>query len=907
MNHTQSTVTTIANYTNLSTFCRTSTIHGGVSIFCKSHLTSTCRIYCTKTYCVEKDFEIVAIVIGNSHCIACIYRSPQGNLENFLSNFSLFLFDVHGKFNNIIIVGDLNVNSLATNRTEQNKYKEILNICTSLNLCNLVNDYTRIDKRKGFTAKAALDHVFTNIQGACVDIIEPHISDHTAQITSFDLKISAIHVKESNVTTERNFSEQNMRNFCFLFNRDSHTLLGNYHDINDFFFEFSEHFRWCLDMTCPSRTRKRYNRIVTSDPIMKQEIPKLNFLHSIAIASGDADLMNSYKAYKIEVNNKIIEYNKTNNISKIQNSNNKNKTIWEIVNRKLGKSKNKNKIRLKVNNKETDDSKEVSNLFAYHYSNFPETNLKLHFQDNISETCTTPTENCSSFFFHPTTPNEVSKIILNLKNKSSTGVDEIPVKLLKYANEAISIPFAHFINLSLELGQFPDELKIGKVIPVYKRGDMSQIENFRPIVLLSYLSKIIEKLVTSRIYDFIESKNIFSNCQYGYRTNRSTESACTNFVQKLYEYINVGKKVAAVFFDLTAAFDTVNHTFLHSKLYNLGIRGTALNWIMSYLTNRKITVSVDEELSELTDLTLGVGQGSIIGPLLFIIFVNDLPHYLPIEDIFMYADDTTFIVRANNAEELENKTRDLMKGFEQWCWRNSLIMNSAKTVVMKFSSTGHIENPQIANKTVSTTHKFLGVVLDTNLTFKNEIDRICEKLAKNTFAMLNLKKELPIKELINCYYSLCYSVLSFNIILWGQSVEVERIFIVQKRILRIMFNLGFRESCKPHFKTHNILTLTSIYIFKIACFIHEKRHTLISHANLHEYPTRHRDNIYIDRHRLEKYKHSPLCAGSYIYNKLPKQIKSATTFYVFKKLLKEYLLKEAFYNLNEFFAEGNIQ
>lgn len=162
------------------------------------------------------------------------------------------------------------------------------------------------------------------------------------------------------------------------------------------------------------------------------------------------------------------------------------------------------------------------------------------------------------------------------------------------------------------------------------------MENYRPIVLISYLSKITEKVISNRIYDFIESRKVFSECQYGYCTNLSTEVTCINFVQKVFDYLDGDEKVAAaLFFDLTAAFDIINREFLKCKLFNMGIGGKVLDWILSYLSSRKIIVSLNGEMSDESEMNIGVGQGSNIGPSLLILFINGLPTYLPTKDVFM--------------------------------------------------------------------------------------------------------------------------------------------------------------------------------------------------------------------------------------------------------------------------------
>lgn len=379
--------------------------------------------------------------------------------------------------------------------------------------------------------------------------------------------------------------------------------------------------------------------------------------------------MESYKNHRKAFNNKLSQIRIDKNSEKIHNSTNKNKTLWGIVNKRLGRKKKENEIEIYHNNCLITDKLLTSNIFAHYFSNSPKEKINEHFENNLSLECTIAPITSNTFFFQPASPEEICDIISKMHNKKYKGSDDIPVALLKYSKNIISESLSKFMNLSIELGQFPDALKIGKVIPIFKKGDKQNIINYRPIVLLSHISKISEKILTSRIYDFLECHQLLTKHQYGYRSNRSTELSCIDFIQNIYEGLDKGMKVIGLFFDLTAAFDVINTKFLCSKLYNLGIRGNVLNWIQSYLSNRKIFVSIDAEESEMTDIDIGVGQESILGPLLFLMFINDMPQYLHRDNIFMYADDTSIIVQSESIEDLKIQVQRVTTDFKEWCWK----------------------------------------------------------------------------------------------------------------------------------------------------------------------------------------------------------------------------------------------
>ena len=273
---------------------------------------------------------------------------------------------------------------------------------------------------------------------------------------------------------------------------------------------------------------------------------------------------------------------------------------------------------------------------------------------------------------------EVLNIINSLPKKSS-GPTSIPLRLLEDVADLIITPLCHIINLSFRTGIFPDILKISKVVAIHKGGSTQELNNFRPISLLSIFDKIIEKIMHKRMYEFFEDNNILYELQFGFRKEMSTGHSLVEITEEIKESIDNGKFGCGIFIDLKKAFDTVNHQILLTKLEHYGIRGALLKWFESYLTDRKQYVFHNGIASSMETITCGVPQGSVLGPLLFLIYVNDLPNISDKLRFFLFADDTNIYYDSDDLLELEKTVNQELRKLSQWLNINRLALNVGKT------------------------------------------------------------------------------------------------------------------------------------------------------------------------------------------------------------------------------------
>ena len=440
-----------------------------------------------------------------------------------------------------------------------------------------------------------------------------------------------------------------------------------------------------------------------------------------------------------------------------------------------------------------------------------------------------------SFFLKPVSENDVLKVMRKIKTRKASGPDGLHPRYIKSVALIIAKPLTHIINKSIETGNVPHGMKVAKVVPAYKSGSRTKATNYRPISLLTVLTKVIESLVYDQVDRYLSIREILTDNQYGFRKEKSTKGALIRFINTVQKDLDNKKRAAAVYIDLKKAFDTVNHDILLKKLEIYGIRGHALGWFKSYLNDREQYVACGQAKSNMAAVNFGVPQGSNLGPLLFLIYINDLPKCLTNGQATLYADDTTIYNTANHTNELQHKTNEDLKNLVEWFRANKLTLNTSKTYACMF---GEKPTQEIEIK-IGDTHinmsqsvKYLGVHVDSKLSWKAHIAYVANKINQTIGALYRVRHCLNTKAMKMIYYSLIHSHLLYCQEVWGTAYKsaLVPLVVAQKKAIRMITKANYRASTAPLFKQLEIKPLIDEIKYRRALLSYE----IVKNPNVHQ-------------------------------------------------------------------------
>lgn len=847
--------------------------------------------------------------------ITSLYRSPSTcptefntGLHDYLENCKT-VSDIH------VIVGDVNIDILS----DKDDAHQYLNIVKEYGFLSAINNYTRVDGN----SKSCIDHLLIKSmskQYKCIPVIfQTSITDHFSQISQIIFPEKQKNTVTNNIKTKTYLDKLN------LFEKLNKENWGDVFGCSDieaatdlFINKLKNYIEICTKTVKIKNSEKKRSNWIT--PGLIKSVNKKSILFKISKKQPNEFNKNNFKQYRNKLN-ELLKIAKRDYYQNLINKNmNNSKQLWRCVNEltSSGKKIGDDITTIRTNEGELiQDKLEISNIFVNHF-----TDIGKKLADKIDQTkkCNVVQNirnSNNSIFLSNTSEKEVVETIYQLKSNKAPGIDNIKSEILKDIAPRISAPLTYIINKCFESGTCPSAFKIAVIKPLFKSGDAVDVINYRPISLISNIAKIFEKILKNRITSFLNKFNILSEKQFGFREQRSTQDAIAYLTTKIYKNINISKPTLCIFVDLAKAFDTVSHTQLLHTLESIGFRGTPYQLMLSYLTNREQCVNIGNIMSSRKIVEYGVPQGTVLGPILFNIYLNSLFDLHLRGDIISFADDTAILYTDENWSDLKEKAENDFKNIISFFNSKLLTINYTKTYYVPFTSysTGLPDfdalNLKMGSMEINIQSKqnikYLGIYIDSFLRWNVHTNYVTNKLRSLFHKFKYLSQILNIAQLRTLYFALVETHLTYGLIAWGGVVysHLKQLEKTQKYILKIIYNKIYTYPSNELFIETRILDIRQLFCLAILIRQYKNKNEL--EEIQHSYQTRYKSNAT----RLPKVEKTVAqrCysyLGPKIYNEVPPHLKKINSISLFKKKIKEWIQAKSRMDIHKLIDPQNM-
>ena len=803
---------------------------------------------CNCTSCVVENKWLKLTSTNKTFIIGGIYRHPNGKTDHFIKSLSELLNKVDTN-STLIIAGDMNIDLLKHQNKNVNLYLESL-------MEHNILPYICIPTRITDNSATIIDHInvrlpikLSNTKISSGNLIND-ISDHLPNYFIMDLELN----NPKDRPKIRLFTKKNIKTYKENILIEPPLLpYPRSNDPNIMLSELNFNFSILLNKYFPLTkiSRKKFNEKMHITKGIKNMIKKRNKLYEIYLNDKNDENKEKWRLMRNETNQAIRNSEIAYYQNQIKEHGNNCQSMWKTLSHIIGnkKKKNSNITSLNINQKILTNQLDITdglNKYFVNISKDLENQIESTNENEFLKYLDTPLK--QTLHMRKTTTNEVLNQINQLDSKKSAGHDGFTAKFLKLSLPHILNPLTDIFNTSITTGIYPDELKIAKCIPIYKRGKKDDPSNYRPISILSSINKIFEKIIYHRLYKHFTENNILYDYQFGFRQNHSTAQALIEITDYLKCSIDEQKKVCGIFLDLTKAFDTVDHNILLKKLQHYGIRGSTNELIESYLTNRYQYVALGQTHSSKRLISCGVPQGSVLGPLLFLIYINDIAKCSSTGRIRIFADDTSAFIEGQNIEDVISKSEKLMNSLNIWFKSNKLTLSESKSCFLLFrsqqSKVNEIPNTlKFGEKSISRENsvKYLGITLEEHLNWNEHVQNVCSSLRKCFSVFYGIRDFINKEQIRTLYYSLVYSKIVYALAVYGQTTQENLLQLqrLQNGLLKVLTKNKLFYSTN---KLHN-----NLKILKVEDMVEQEILTFVFNFKNERLP-----NIFNDKFKLRK-------------------------------------------------------
>lgn len=901
IDNSNSNLYSLPNYTSFS-FPRCNKKGGGIIIFIKNaYLAQACP---SEIAVSSFEYGIVRArnkFNGDIFVICGIYKPPNSNLVDFVEEFGSFCdhyVDDSGSFKDdfVFFAGDFNINLLRYGKNAI--VSKFLDNAYANGLFPSIFLPTRITSH----SSTLIDNIFVNQSSYCCNgLIKYDISDHfpVFVVLNYSASVSSKSGSTYQTVLTRPLPQHVLDKLNASLKLENWNFINDNTTVNEDYDKFASVITNAVNKYAPLKPDRNINKHNFKKAWMTPGL--LNSIHQKermyrSVLAGKTPI-EYYKQYKNRLC-VLIRTRKQTYYNSLVNRHIKDvRTMWQIINESVNKSKNACDNSAFCNMDVNDLNNFFVNLGPDAVKNVkPRGTYKQYLRNRI----------INSFFIENVTPDEIIAVSKLIQSKLSCGHDGLSMKLIKGIIDSISVPLAKIFSKSFSSGCFPDALKIARIVPIFKSGDNSDLKNYRPISLLPSISKLIEKLMLTRLAAFLQKHDVINKHQHGFRRNHSTSTALADVLDYITLQLDKKLSVFALFVDIAKAFDSLSHDILLAKLEHYGIRGVALDWFSSYLLGRFQYTEINGRKSLFKSIISGVPQGSVLGPYLYLIYANDIFYLCPEAKCVLFADDSTILTSNDDIESLVSQSCDIYTKFSVWFADNRLALNSKKTKFMLFSLC-KLEAPKVLNFDVHTVEnvlsvRYLGFILDTKLRWHEHILHVNDKVAKGIGLLKFCKSFLPQKCLLSMYYAFVYPYLIYGLEHWGCASKTLLIntTVLQKKCIRLLSNADMYAHVAPLAKSANLLLFNDLYRFcvlrimckvylNICCAILSEMFTRINVS--HSYNTRScKHNFFFKTSRINVRKLFIRNNGAKLWNNMKLDLYECKTVKLFHVLLKSNIL-----------------